>query len=337
MPTSDIELIVVDDGSSDDTLAIVRLFESDTRLKVIAQESNLGVSAARNIGILNASGQWITFLDSDDSLPKAAIFNMLQEIECADPVTNLIVGSYIKSSNGIPAISHHGIDQDFIKNTAEIIEYLKSYATAPYIYTLLVHCWGKLYKSSILRKCAPFNINMKQLEDVEFNFRYILNCEKIRFTKTAFYKHNITQSGHNLSAVSGSEPNAVENIETAYRSIDVFLSTKSARPEADRKYIFSNLHINTLVIWINRISKKARFGNLYSSYKAIRNILRSEIASRKNFKLYEYRHEHSILMLFCLLTKSALLSMTTSCLIYHARMLEIRFGNFAFTHKRGKS
>jgi glycosyltransferase involved in cell wall biosynthesis len=336
VPTTEIELIVVDDGSIDDTLSIIRQFESDTRLKIVVQESNLGVSNARNIGILNASGKWITFLDSDDNLPEAAIFSMLQEIECADSETHLVVGSYIKNLNGSPVISHHGIDRDITKNTAEIVEYVKSYATAPYIYTLLVHCWGKLYQSVILKNCAPFKTIMRQLEDVELNFRYILSCDKVRFTKKIFYSHNIKFCGHNLSATSGRERNAVENIEAAYRSVDLFLVSKAPCPETDRKYILSNLYINTLVIWINRISRKAHFGNLYSSYQSIRNLLQSEIASRRNFKLYKYRHEHSILMLMCLWTKSALFSMTTSCLIYHAKVLEMRFTNFALTRKRAK-
>ncbi|MBE6951501.1 MAG: glycosyltransferase family 2 protein [Ruminococcaceae bacterium] len=61
---TDYEVIVVDDGSKDNSLALARKFESD-RVRVIAQE-NQGVSVARNTGILNANGEFIAFLDADD-------------------------------------------------------------------------------------------------------------------------------------------------------------------------------------------------------------------------------------------------------------------------------
>ena len=60
----DFELIVVDDGSADNSLELARKYESD-RVRVIAQE-NQGVSVARNTGIENARGKFIAFLDADD-------------------------------------------------------------------------------------------------------------------------------------------------------------------------------------------------------------------------------------------------------------------------------
>ena len=60
----DFELIIVDDGSSDDTEAVVRGF-NDPRIRYIYQE-NKGISGARNTGIRNARGRYIAFLDSDD-------------------------------------------------------------------------------------------------------------------------------------------------------------------------------------------------------------------------------------------------------------------------------
>lgn len=61
----DLELIVVDDGSSDGTTAAVREYASDSRLRLIEQE-NGGPSAARNTGIAATDSEWVAFLDSDD-------------------------------------------------------------------------------------------------------------------------------------------------------------------------------------------------------------------------------------------------------------------------------
>lgn len=62
---ANLELIVVDDGSSDDTAALIKTFV-DPRLRYVQQPRNLGVSAARNRGIAEARGEWLAFLDSDD-------------------------------------------------------------------------------------------------------------------------------------------------------------------------------------------------------------------------------------------------------------------------------
>ena len=77
----DFELIIIDDGSKDGSGEICDgLACNDSRVKVIHQQ-NAGVSVARNVGMAEAIGEWITFLDGDDYLDE----NYLQEmITCAD-------------------------------------------------------------------------------------------------------------------------------------------------------------------------------------------------------------------------------------------------------------
>ncbi|MDG1277528.1 MAG: glycosyltransferase family A protein [Algoriphagus sp.] len=70
----DWELILVDDGSIDESAALANQYLSDSRIRYIFQE-NQGVSAARNHGALVASGEWLIFLDADDELKDNAIFN----------------------------------------------------------------------------------------------------------------------------------------------------------------------------------------------------------------------------------------------------------------------
>lgn len=61
-----LELIVVDDASTDNTLKIVNSFKKDVRLIVVSHQQNLGVYATRNSGLKKAKGQYISFIDSDD-------------------------------------------------------------------------------------------------------------------------------------------------------------------------------------------------------------------------------------------------------------------------------
>lgn len=74
---SDWELLLIDDGSTDDSLLICKEYvKSDKRIKVL-HKTNGGASSARNFGIENAVGEWIVFVDSDDSVSDSYLFALL--------------------------------------------------------------------------------------------------------------------------------------------------------------------------------------------------------------------------------------------------------------------
>ena len=78
---SDFELIAVDDGSTDDSLKILKEYQTnDERIKVIHTE-NYGVSHARNVGLDNAVGKCIAFVDADDELMKDHLKSLLETIQ----------------------------------------------------------------------------------------------------------------------------------------------------------------------------------------------------------------------------------------------------------------
>lgn len=77
---TDWELVLVDDGSTDESINICRSYaDKDARIQVISQK-NQGVSAARNTGLANAHGEYITFVDSDDELEPVAVELLLNDI-----------------------------------------------------------------------------------------------------------------------------------------------------------------------------------------------------------------------------------------------------------------
>ncbi len=76
------ELLVLDDGSKDNTQHIIEVFcKNDNRIKALPNEKNMGVSTTRNRGIEHASGEWIAFLDSDDMWDPEKLQKQFQIIE----------------------------------------------------------------------------------------------------------------------------------------------------------------------------------------------------------------------------------------------------------------
>lgn len=90
---NDIEFVLVDDGSTDGSSELLQHYANkDSRIKLIRQ-ANKGLSAARNIGLANAGGQYILFVDSDDVVDSKAVIRMVEtaEKEDADIVTGQIM------------------------------------------------------------------------------------------------------------------------------------------------------------------------------------------------------------------------------------------------------
>ena len=76
----DWELIIINDGSIDDSDKIIRGFR-DPRIRYFSKNKNTGVSAARNVGLRNMLGDFFCFLDADDFLPPESLENRIKKVE----------------------------------------------------------------------------------------------------------------------------------------------------------------------------------------------------------------------------------------------------------------
>ncbi len=154
----DWEGIVVDDGSTDNTFRIAtRYSDTDPRIKVFRKE-NGGVSAARNFGMEKASGEWITFLDSDDCLYTYSLSAFISASEGVEMVAgSSLAGSYFKG--GMAGEAERSENSLRIANSSELLLEML-YQTG-----VDVSVWGKLYKASLV-KSLPFSSG-RRFEDLE--------------------------------------------------------------------------------------------------------------------------------------------------------------------------
>ena len=145
---SDLECICIDDGSSDDSQAIIRrVADEDSRFRLIVQE-NQGVAVARNRGIEESRGDFIAFLDQDDALVPDALRRMLA---VAKDTGCEVVASAINefTSEELPEINAKVAGAVAVSSSP--FEDFFGVGRTPCV---TVAVWGKLYAKSVLRNIA---------------------------------------------------------------------------------------------------------------------------------------------------------------------------------------
>lgn len=181
----DFELILVDDGSKDSSGKICDEYgQTDSRVKVI-HKKNGGVSAARNTGLKFATGEYIMFVDSDDTILETffeqAIFSIKKEN----------VDMYISGITMLNYTEDKFVDsQDYTIKNSEKMTVKELLETCNVNYPMIDICGPccKLYKSSVIKeKSILFNEEMSLGEDTAFNLNYLESVNTVYFSKSIFY------------------------------------------------------------------------------------------------------------------------------------------------------
>lgn len=178
---SNIQLILVDDGSPDRCPEICDEYaEKDSRITVIHQD-NKGVSVARNIGIHHATGEFIMFVDSDDELVPSSIDILLDDAREYD--ADIVSGAFITTDSNegkINCLKNKNVT--IYKDDEAILLALRGNVIAS-------SAWAKLYKASFIRDIY-FEEGKKIFEDVFFVFQCFIKKPTLVYRDVAVYKYN---------------------------------------------------------------------------------------------------------------------------------------------------
>ncbi|MFS1058410.1 glycosyltransferase family 2 protein [Enterococcus casseliflavus] len=280
-----IEVIVINDGSTDNTKQILNQVR-DKNFKVIHQE-NMGVSAARNCGISNACGKYITFIDSDDSFDDNYFDQFIQNI------------------NG----NHYFMYANLIKTNNKITKNLDVFSKKNII-EIENHVTSRFFLKSLLEEHKiNFNEDLTIGEDFLFLFTYIWHCKDknsiLHLDKTSYYYNYEPTSIMNSSDFSLKLNNinqGIQRLNLLYKGNDQvkYLAIKNCFyriiPELVKKNIcyqdkekiikkqikFLNNEFPDLFIFLNNYSKTYSYLNNKIGYANVR--LTRNMFSNKSHK-----------------------------------------------------
>ena len=178
-----LEVLVVNDGSRDHSLGILqRLAAEDPRVKVFDQP-NGGVASARNLALANASGTYVQFVDSDDTLPSTATGSMVQAMEAHQ--CDMAIARYREIISGSCHLRGH-LKTDSVMTQPQFLAQMAKRPNSFYYAAL----WNKLYRRDIICRnhiiCDPA---LPWGEDFAFNTCYMAHAKSIAVLERPVYDY----------------------------------------------------------------------------------------------------------------------------------------------------
>ena len=181
---TNIEVILVNDGSTDKSEDICRKFaKNDKRLKIISQR-NQGVSCARNTGIMYANGDYIGFVDPDDFIDKSMYEKLLLNMKKYNASISVCAYTNNESSGNMESKIFVNKDKNIFDNLFEEGKFSG-------------FVWNKLYARKLIYKngdTIKFKNDIKALEDLLFNYYIFKECNCVVYSSEELYHYIIREN-----------------------------------------------------------------------------------------------------------------------------------------------
>lgn len=266
---SDYELLLINDGSTDGSDAICREYASTYSCVRYFAKENGGVSSARNLGLEQAEGEYILFVDSDDYVSE----NYFSVI--SDALDNNVVDLLMFGYCNFGSISAEWDTGEFNENTEVGIAIWVSSAMQQYLFSSL---WSKVFKKQIIEQYnMRFGNDLAIGEDQAFIFTYAMHIRSIGSIEDHLYNVDVSD-GNSLSRKA--RPYLTEQLMEVNRRMYAAYQAVPHAPEAAK-------HYEAALSWMT-------YRSVYSSCKELLKFdlsakqRRQEI--RKICKLYRAEH-----------------------------------------------
>lgn len=248
----DWELIVVENGSNDNTSEIVTSFLEDSRIKLLHSEK--GVSSARNLGISSSNGNWIIFLDADDELTKNAL-DVFEQGTCEDDA-DVVVGLYNYEQNYC----------DGSKNLITDIEtFICKCLNDP---TRRCNVTGNAFNNELIQKYdCKFDKSLTHAEDSLFYLNVLLHSNKVIQINGSVYLYNYVSG----SAVRRTNFNQFEKYIPTIQKMQLLIGNDSKLQKEMNSFILNQV----LIVLVNNVFTNEngyKFNDLVKIEKEILNL-----------------------------------------------------------------
>ena len=160
---SNWELLIIDDCSTDNSVALIKETFSDKRIKLIVNQTNKGGNFCRNLGLQEANGDYVIFLDADDLLTSNCLIGRIDQAN-KNPQANLLVFSMGVFYNKVGDSS-----QKWIPSSTNP---LKDFLQHSLPWSILQPLW----KREFLLQLHGFDVSFQRLQDVELNTRALIHA-----------------------------------------------------------------------------------------------------------------------------------------------------------------
>jgi glycosyltransferase involved in cell wall biosynthesis len=263
-----IEVIIVNDGSEDNSKQICESYASSYKQIKVINQKNMGPSRARNRGIEESTGKYIQFVDSDDVVES----EMTQKlVDAINSEVQLVICGYKK----IYLESRVEKTVDNIPHPSGIKDihvFLNDFGT--YFEQILISSpWNKLYISDIIKENKLyFDPNVNLGEDLLFNLSYMKKCNKINIIQDTLYNYmNI----ENESLTRRYRKNLFFNQKMLFGNIKEFLIENNSC-NSQNLDILENMYLGCLLVCFENIANHENKSSIRSKVSEINDILNDE-------------------------------------------------------------
>lgn len=240
----DLEIIIVNDGSTDNSISEINKFASTDNRIIVIDKKNEGVSIARNTGIERATGKYIMFVDGDDWIDTDMVQQLVDKAEKNQ--ADYVGGGFIFED---PIINKKRFSPDgFSPVIFENKNVLKNYLAGRYIWSSV--CGGIYLLETINKNNVRFVPEIKYAEDVFFTINFMAFAKKVIICENHFY--------HVLVRASSVTRNSIHELDRSKKRPDVesFLKKNNLWDEYKEFYKawfvrFSNYELYHLALKVN--------------------------------------------------------------------------------------